>query len=67
MKIGLKIEDLQTILGLESQKDAVKNYLKNKYPPDFHFKEVESRKSSGRPELHKALELCKIDYLNRMQ
>ena len=46
-------------LGLASQKDAVKNHLKNKYPPDFHFKEIESGKTSDRPELQKALELCK--------
>ena len=46
-------------LGLEAQKTAVRNYLKDKYPPDYQFTEVESGKSSDRPELQKALELCK--------
>ena len=46
-------------LGLEAQKDAVKKYLKDKYPPEFQFTEIESGKNSDRPELKKALELCK--------
>ena len=46
-------------LGIKAQKTAVKTYLKDKYPPDFEFTEVESGKKSKRPELEKALALCK--------
>ena len=46
-------------LGLDAQKVLVKNYLKTKYPPDFEFIEKESGKRDDRPQLLKALELCK--------
>lgn len=47
-------------IGLVAQKTAVKNYLKDKWPPVAEFKERESGKSAkNRPELQKALEYCK--------
>ena len=46
-------------LGIEAQRTAVKNYLKDKYPPSFSFTERESGKKAHRPELDKALDLCK--------
>ena len=46
-------------LGIEAQRTAVKNYLKDKYPPAYSFSETESGKKSKRPELDKALKLCK--------
>ena len=42
-----------------AQKTAVKNYLKNYYPPIESFTEVESGSKNNRPELLKALEYCK--------
>ena len=45
-------------LGITAQRSAVKNYLKDKYPPEYSFKEVESGKKDHRPELFKALDLC---------
>ena len=47
----------KTRAGLKKYWKTLK--LKDKYPPDLHFKEVESGKPSNRPELHKTLELCK--------
>ena len=45
---------------MPAQKTAVKNYLKDFWPPAKSFKEIESGKSSkNRPELQKALEYCK--------
>ncbi len=48
-------------LGLEAQKTAVENYLRNhradEVPPSFT--EIESGKKSDRPELMKAIERCK--------
>ena len=46
-------------LGLEAQEKAVKKYLKTYWPPHESFTEVESGKNNKRPELHKALKLCK--------
>ena len=46
-------------LGITAQKTAVKNYLKDKYPPDWEFTESESGKKNKRPELQKALALAK--------
>ena len=46
-------------LGIKAQETAVKNYLKDKYPPAFSFTEVESGKKSKRPALMKALALAK--------
>lgn len=45
---------------MPAQKAAVKNYLKDLWPPEKSFTETESGKASkNRPELHKALEYCK--------
>ena len=50
-------------LGLAAQKRIVLNYL-NGVKPDKEFTEVESGKNNNRPELLKALELCKKDKEN---
>lgn len=47
-------------LGLAAQKKAVINYLKGAKPFDA-FTDIESGKNNNRPELKKALELCKKD------
>ena len=44
---------------MPAQKTAVKNYLKNFWPPEASFTEVESGAKNGRPELAKALAYCK--------
>ena len=44
---------------MPAQKTAVKNYLKNHYPPVKSFTEVESGSKNNRPELLKALKYCK--------
>ena len=47
-------------LGLSAQKEMVKNYLKDKWPPLASYQEKESGKRvDNRPELIKALEHCK--------
>ena len=47
-------------LGLEGQKDAVKNYLANKpHKIVEEFTEIESGRKSKRPELTAALKACK--------
>lgn len=45
-------------LGLQAQQDIIRNYL-NGNSPIAEFVEVESGRKSERPQLHKALELCK--------
>lgn len=50
-------------LGLEAQKRAVFNYLKG-IAPVQEFTDVESGKNNNRPELKKALDLCKTDKEN---
>ena len=45
-------------LGLQAQQDIIRNYL-NGDSPIAEFVEVESGRKSERPQLHKALELCK--------
>ena len=45
-------------LGIKAQTTAVKNFLKDKWPPSHSFKEIESGKKAHRPELYKALDLC---------
>ena len=47
-------------LGLEAQREAVKNYLANR-PHEIvgEFTEVESGRKSKRPELAEALKACK--------
>ena len=45
-------------LGLQAQLDIIRNYL-NGNSPIAEFVEVESGRKSERPQLHKALELCK--------
>ena len=48
-------------LGLEAQKEAVRQYLDGgKWQLIAEFKEIESGKRSDRPELAKALERCKM-------
>lgn len=46
-------------LAIEAQKQAVKDYLKRKYPPASSFAEIEKSRKKSRPELMKALALCK--------
>lgn len=45
-------------LGIEAQKEMIKNYLQGKEPIS-EFIEIESGKKSDRPKLVEALELCK--------
>lgn len=45
-------------LGLEGQREMIRNYLKGK-EPIAEFIEVESGKKNNRPKLTEALELCK--------
>jgi DNA invertase Pin-like site-specific DNA recombinase len=47
-------------LGLEAQREAVRRFLGNDYPPVREFKEVESGKRTDRPELAKAVEFAKL-------
>ena len=47
-------------LGLEAQRQAVRRFLKDDYPPIREFKEVESGKRADRPELLKAIEHAKL-------
>ncbi len=47
-------------LGLEAQRDAIKNFLGKDYPPIAEFTEIESGKNNSRLELTKALEYCKL-------
>ena len=44
---------------MPAQKNAVKNYLKNFWPPEKSFTEIESGGNNSRPELQKALAYCK--------
>ena len=43
---------------MPAQKTAVKNFLKNSYPPVKSFTEVESGSNNNRPELFNALNYC---------
>ena len=48
-------------LGLEAQRETVRAYLSNGgWPPAAEFTEVESGKMDARPELAKALALCRL-------
>ena len=47
-------------LGLESQKQSVRDYIKQRGNIVDEFVEIESGKNSSRPELLKAIEMCKI-------
>ena len=44
---------------MKTQRTAVQNYLKQFWPPEMSFTEVESGRKNDRPELKKALEYCK--------
>ena len=51
----------QSGLGLEAQKAAVTDYLNGgRWRLVAHFTEVESGKRSDRPELAKALAMCRL-------
>lgn len=53
----------QSGLGLEAQRAACANYISGvggELPPHAEFVEVESGKKSTRPELRKALDLCRV-------
>ena len=59
-RVSTKEQDAE----MPAQKTAVKNYLKDKWPPEKSFKDVSSGAGSGkkikhRPELLKALAYCK--------
>ena len=43
---------------MATQKTAVKNYLKQYWPPEKNFTEIESGGNNTRPELKKALDYC---------
>ncbi|MBY3137321.1 recombinase family protein [Rhizobium laguerreae] len=47
-------------LGLDAQREAVRRFLGDDYPPVREFTEVESGKLSSRPELTKALAAAKM-------
>ncbi|OAP47434.1 hypothetical protein ATC00_22515 [Sinorhizobium americanum] len=47
-------------LGLEAQREAVRRFMTDDYPPVREFTEVESGKLSSRPELAKALAAAKM-------
>lgn len=47
-------------LGLDAQRETVRRFLGNDYPPIREFTEVESGKRSDRPELHKAIACAKL-------
>lgn len=47
-------------LGLEAQKETVRRFLGDDYPPIREFKEVESGKRGDRPQLHAALAYAKL-------
>ena len=47
-------------LGLEAQRAAVRQFLRDDYPPLQEFKEIESGKRSDRPQLLKALEYARL-------
>ncbi|AYG60433.1 recombinase family protein [Rhizobium jaguaris] len=47
-------------LGLEAQREAVRRFMGDGYPPVREFTEVESGKLSTRPELAKALAAAKM-------
>jgi DNA invertase Pin-like site-specific DNA recombinase len=47
-------------LGLEAQREAVRNFMGNDFPPLREFTEVESGKLSSRPELASALAVAKM-------
>ena len=46
-------------LGLDAQKEAVANHIRNRYTVVASFEEKESGKNDSRPELMKALALCR--------
>ncbi|MCA3247872.1 MAG: recombinase family protein [Azospirillum sp.] len=48
-------------LGLDAQRDAVRRFLRDDYPPIKEYREVESGKRSDRPELRKALAFARIN------
>jgi len=48
-------------LGLDAQRDAVRQFLRDDYPPIKEYREVESGKRADRPELRKALGYAKIN------
>lgn len=47
-------------LGLDAQREAVRRFMGDDYPPVREFTEVESGKLSSRPELAKALAAAKM-------
>lgn len=56
----LRVSTGRQSLGLEAQRDTVQRFLTGKgWPPAAEFVEKESGKRSDRPELEKALSLCR--------
>lgn len=47
-------------LGLEAQREAVRRFLRDDYPPIKEFTEIESGKRADRPELQRAIQYAKV-------
>lgn len=47
-------------LGLDAQREAVRRFLRDDYPPIKEFTEIESGKRADRPELQQAIQYAKV-------
>lgn len=47
-------------LGLDAQRETVRRYMRDDYPPIAEFTEIESGKRADRPQLKAALQYCRV-------